>query len=434
MVASSALHLKWLHKLEMIDCQDGRNGRISYQVEDFFDTEAEESIRDVETFLDNHHSKNVNLKEFILKDIFLPVEHSLRCGVRDVDEPDEELTELRRNKAAFIIGQVIPRIYFHKNFSRGKDFISHGLTRLLKIIVQLAETISRDDDNVKILKYYFKAKQFLSFNALQIWAICISENGVPIEKERGIPYIRKLAMLDCLDYTWNYVGGFENILRLLEERLGDIRRIAGDKCLHENSELFRRARHAIRCQVLGLTGLEQASCSRQLVSSGHGRTRKASSLFERTGIRQIDIFEQEPQMSHYFPKCSTYFCSAIETSKNPHRLRCNKCYFYHWCSPGCQEYSEYVSEHHYTYCQACPKVKADECRAQMEEYLNMQWQDTRDEAVSCRSCGLAKKLCKEPMIRCETCIAVNYCSKTCQDWDFEHGGHDVNCKVQPFER
>lgn len=425
MVASSPFHLKWLHKLETVNLGDTQGDNdAKYQVEDFFDADDRTTIRNVETFLDSYPTKDLSsLKDMFVQDVMLPIEHAIRCGVRDIDASDEEILELRRKKAEFILTQVMPRMFWHKKFTTLKDLIAHGLTRVLKILVELAETITPEEDDVQRQTYFFRAKEFLSGIALQIWSICIYESGIPIIPEKGIPLLRKLAMLDCLDPHWNYAGGFEMVLKLIEERIGDFPRISSDKALHESTDMIRLARNAVRCQVLELPGLGHGFGDEEATDAS------TAALFDVTISRQQFSYDLAPQMYSYVLKCSAYFCSNVETSQNPHRRRCYKCHFYHWCSPACQDYSEQVSGHHLAYCRACPSDKADMCRSQMEEHLNLQpHEEKSEESVCCHGCGIAKAMCKQPMIRCETCLAVNYCSKTCQQWDWDCGGHAWKCE------
>jgi hypothetical protein len=432
MVASSSVNLKWMHKLVTVDFGGSVDADdVTYQVEDFFDTDKEATVRDVEIFLDTHsHSSVANLKDFFVQDIMLPIEHAMRCGVRDVDASDDEILEFRRRKALFILTTVIPRMFVHKNFAtQTNDLIAHGLTRMLKILVELSESIIPDEDNVTRQIYFFRAKEFLASVSLQIWSVCMYENGIPVINAKAIPLLRKLAMLDCLDPNWNYAGGFEMVLRLLEERMGRISRISSDRLLQESTDVFRLARNAIRCQIIEFSGLEKDAPLRNCLHVHRGTNISTTTLVESASPRQKSSCEQSSQMCAYFPKCSAYFCSDVETPQNPHRRRCYRCHFYHWCSPACQEYSDQVTEQHPNYCQVCPEDEAYACRSQMQEYLNLiPHEEEAEESICCHGCGIAKAMCKQPMARCEVCMAVNYCSKTCQEWDWHCGGHAWKCE------
>jgi hypothetical protein len=186
-------------------------------------------------------------------------------------------------------------------------------------------------------------------------------------------------------------------MSLLEERHGDLPRIAADKALHESTDIYRQARNSIRCQVLELSGPRDEG------------------------------MEQAPQMFKYFPKCSAYLCSEIESSDKPHRLRCYRCHYYHWCSAACQQYSEEIADHHELFCESCPEEQSQECRAQMQEYLNIPSVNDDENEIKCHACGLQKKLSKS-MHRCSKCKAVHYCSRACQVWDWTNGNHRNKCE------
>ena len=398
---STSADLKWLHKLEEIECDvDGEI--LKYDVEDFgeyYDGD-DDVMADIEEFLDTHDSKNSDLHSLLLLDVFHPIEFTLRCGVRDIQK-DEHINKLRLKKAVFIISQVIPRIYHHFNFRGLSDVIARGVTGLLVLILELSSVHTRDNiETLEALSTHFRAKSFLSSIALQIWSVCLYEQGIPIITDRTIPYLRQLAMLDLIDSAFNYAGSWEKILTLLEERHGDLPRIPADKALNESTELLRQARNSIRCHVLELSGLEQ----------------------------EIDsTVKTVPQMYRYYPKCSAYLCQNIESADKPHRLRCYQCHYYHWCSPACQEYSEEAAGHHQPFCLACPETARKEMRGQMQDYLNIPDIGGAIEEKQCHSCGLPKSVARR-MNRCSQCKAVYYCSRACQAWDWQHGDHRAKCE------
>ncbi len=398
---STSSDLKWLHKLEVIEC-DVEGELLHFEVEDFgeyYDGD-DDVIADIEEFLHIHDAKTIDLHQFLLTDILHPIEFTLRCGVRDIQK-DDHVTLLRRKKAIFIINQVIPRIYHHVNFIELADVIARGVTGLLVLIVELSSVHTRaNDENLEALSTHFKAKSFLSSIALQIWSVCLYEQGIPIVKDRTIPYLRQLAMMDLIDNVFNYAGPWEKIMMLIEERHGDLPRIPADKPLHESTDLLRLARNSIRCQVLEMGGLKQ----------------------------EVDLtVTTVPQMYRYYPKCSAYLCQNIESSDKPHRLRCYHCHYYHWCSSACQQYSEEVAGHHEPFCTACPENKKKEIRGQMQDYLNIPDIAGTIEEKQCHACGLPRNVARR-MNRCSQCKAVYYCSKACQAWDWQHGDHKTKCE------
>lgn len=393
-IASSPNDLKWLHNIETVECEvEGKT--TSYDIEDFGDIYDENNTRalaDIDAFLDTHNSQNLDIRHFLLNDILHPLEYTLRCGVRDMTE-SEQITKLRRVKAIFFINQVLPRVYHNKNFAELQDTISRAITGVLVLIAELSTVYSADKEDIANTSTFFKTKEFLSSVALQIVSVWFCEEGVPLVENRTIPYLRQLAMMDILDENWNYAGGWEELLKLLEERHGVQPRIAADKALDESTTMMRQARNSIRLQILELEGP------------------KASAIKPR-------------EMYTYFPKCSAYMCSEIETADKPHRLRCYQCHYYHWCSPACQQYSEEVADHHEIFCKHCPEEKAEECREQMRYFFNIPPVD--EDEIKCHACGLLKRLSKS-MNRCSKCKAVHYCSRTCQVWDWTNGDHRSKC-------
>lgn len=404
---SSPDNLHWLHKLETIKCDiDGEV--ISYKVEDFgdyYDGDDGTVLEDIDQFLDDHNADNLDLKSVLMNDVLHPIEFTLRCGVRDIGK-DEQITKLRRKKAIFIINQILPRIFHHPNYTELTDTITRGVTGILILIAELNSIHTQDDtEDLEKLSNYFRAKDFLAAIALQVWSVCLYEQGIPLVEDLTLPTLRRLAMMDILDTYWNYAGAWGLVLSLLEERHGDLPRIGADKALHESTDILRSARNSIRCQVLEYAGLRQDGAS---------------------------TMQNAPQIFQYYPKCSAYLCQNMETSDKPHRLRCYQCHYYHWCSPACQQYSEEVAGHHEIFCDACPEDEKNKIRSQMQDYLNIPPVVEERDVLRCHSCGLVNST-KKRMHRCSKCKAVHYCSKICQVWDWNHNNHRNKCEPPVFD-
>jgi MYND finger len=397
-------NLKWLHKLEVIEC----DGKVQYQVEDFgdyYDGDDQIVIEDINEFLDTHDPSNLDLEHFFRKDILHPVEFTLECGVRDI-EKDVHINKLRRMKATFIINQVIPRIHYHPHFQSLSVTVARAVTGLLGLIVELSEVHQVRSDRVDLdkLSTYFKAKTFLSGVALQIWSGCLYEKGIPMVRDRTLPYLRQLAMLDLIDNVFNFAGAWGQIMALLEERHGDLPSIPVDKALNTSTEILRVARNSIRLQILELG---------DATGSTNGNTKTTAGT--------------APQVFRYYPKCSAYLCHSIETADLPHRYRCYDCHYYHWCSIACREYSEDIAGHHELFCSTCPEIKRKEIRAQMQDHLNIPDVAGAVERIQCHACGLPDSGSMQ-MNRCSQCKAVHYCSKACQAWDWQCGDHRIKCE------
>lgn len=392
--APNHFSLQWLHQFERVASKD---------VEvfgDYYDGD-EQVLQCIDMFLDSNASKSINMAEFLVQDVLNPFEYTVKAGVRDIHQ-SEKLTFLRQRKAIFIVKHVIPRIYHHETFSESKEILSRALTGTLVLIRELCLVHTQDKNEMSKLATFFKVKDFLGNIALQIWTVALYEHGIALVEEETIPYLRQLAMLDIFDKSWSFAGGWEQSLKLLEERFGKLPRISTDKHLEESSDIIRASRNSLRCQQL----------------EGGFSDSVSYYLHER---------KHPDHMYDYSPKCSAYLCSEIETPKHTHRLRCYKCHYYHWCSSACRDFTEEMTEYHATFCVQCPEEKANQCRAQMGDYLNIfDTLERNKDKIKCHGCGLLT-IYSQTMDRCSKCKAVYYCSKNCQLWDWTKGDHKSKC-------
>jgi hypothetical protein len=404
-VEPSPSHLKWLHQLERVNSFQVGGEIVMHEIEvfgDYYEGDGE-ALDCVDMFLNDHSSQNLDIATFLLHDILKPLEYTLRVGVKEVTK-DEAITHLRQQKATFIIKYVIPRIYCHSNFTETKDILSRSLTGTLVMIRDLYSFHPRSRDDMTKQATFFRVKEFLSNIVLQIWTVTLYEEGIALVKSQTIPYLRQLAMLDIFDKNWSYAGGWEQSLRLLEERFGDTPRISTDKSLNDNSAIIRKSRNSIRCQSL------------------------ESANYPESVSFYLSDRKQSEHMYAYSPKCSAYLCSEIENPGKVHRLRCYKCNYYHWCSSACMDFTEEATDYHNKFCQACPPEKAEQCRTEMKEYLNIfDATEENEEMIKCHGCGLLKQFSRS-MSRCTICKVVHYCSTACQTWDWNQGNHRLKCE------
>eukprot|EP00980_Cylindrotheca_fusiformis_P006444 scaffold1376_cov125-Cylindrotheca_fusiformis.AAC.10 len=391
----NSFSLKWLHQFKRVGLADVEVFGDYYGDDDY-------ALECIDTFLDHHSSENLEVADFVQRYVLNPLEYTMKVGIRDITK-SEKLTFLRQQKAIFIIKQVIPRIYHHRNFSDAIEVISRALTGFLILIRELCSMHGQDKNDVSKLATFFKVKDFLGSITLQVWTVALYEHGIALVEEETIPYLRQLAMLDIFDKNWCFAGCWEHSLQLLEKRFGDVPRISTDKRLDESSQIIRNARNSLRCQELEAGFPDSVS-------------------FYLNGRKQPD------HMYEYSPKCSAYMCSEIETPDNTHRLRCYRCHYYHWCSSACRVFTEEMTDCHNNFCAQCPEEKAEQCRAQMRDYLNIFDTAEQDEAkIKCHGCGLLK-IHSRSMERCRKCKAVHYCSKNCQLWDWTNGDHRSKCE------
>lgn len=329
----------------------------------------------IDAFLNRHSSENLDFALFLLEDVMKPLEETLEKGVRQI-HISSDMNRLRQQKAIFILKFVIPKIFHHANFTETREILCRSVTGILILIRELCMVHRRDQDNTTELVNHFKTKEFLANVTLQIWSVVYYEHGIPFVEDQTLPYLRQLAMLDVFDKNWSVAGSWEASLRLLEERYGGLPRISSDRSLDESSVIVEKSRNSLRCQELHATCPEAVD-------------------------RYLEERRDPDLMYQYSPKCSAYMCSEIETPHQPHRLRCYRCYYFHWCSPACRDYTEEVHDVHSNYCKDCPNYRVKQCRFQTNEYLNL-LDSTEHRKVKCHACGLQKQY-SHTMERCSKC-------------------------------
>lgn len=95
------MDLHWLHQFVDIDCKTQHGKTVSYEIEEFGtyydggDAQQQEVLVDVDKFLDNHSSMNLDFMEFLSVQVIHPIEYTLRHGVEDI-EKSAEITRLRK--------------------------------------------------------------------------------------------------------------------------------------------------------------------------------------------------------------------------------------------------------------------------------------------------------------------------------------------------
>merc|ERR1712176_899174 len=65
-------------------------------------------------------------------------------------------------------------------------------------------------------------------------------------------------------------------------------------------------------------------------------------------------------------KCSSPYCSNIETKEKPHKLRCDECHYFHWCSKACRDYCCKYTNIHASLCEDTPLDKKESLKLQVE--------------------------------------------------------------------
>lgn len=276
----------------------------------------------------------------------------------------------------------------------------------LQLVPRLAESCPHHKTDIRLCIIHFEGKEFLAAVSCETWDT-LYDYSIQINQHKFIPILRRCAMLDVLDKDWNMLGGWEDILKGIEAKCCgglSVNRLPSDQILHETTTILRNARNSMQCKFFSVRFMRYTE-------------------------------DQAPQRWRYFPKCSAPTCSNIETSTSPHIHRCRKCWYFHYCSPACQEYCDNIMGLHPKFCKDTPPSKAALCQKETEQYLgwtvsNNSNNDETDQ-LTCAACGDIEETNGNGisnMKRCQQCQSVSYCSRRCQEWDWKVGGHRETCK------
>jgi hypothetical protein len=288
-----------------------------------------------------------------------------------------------------------------------KDDLLMLCQNTLHLLPRLAESCPHHKTDIRQTIIHFEGKEFLAATACETWDT-LYDYSIPIDPNRFIPVLRRCAMLDILDKDWNMLGGWEDILKGLEAKCFpslSLQRLPTDTILHEQTTVLRNARNSMQCKFFSVRFMRYTE-------------------------------DQAPQRWRYFPKCSAPACASIEHPEQPHKYRCKRCWYFHYCSPACQEYCDNIMGLHPKFCKDTPSTKAALCKKETEQYLGWTVADA-DEHLVCHSCGATEDVevpgkssnGQSKMKRCQQCRAVCYCSRQCQEWDWRVGGHRKTCKA-----
>eukprot|EP00555_Chaetoceros_dichaeta_P001283 CAMPEP_0198276998 /NCGR_PEP_ID=MMETSP1447-20131203/65614_1 /TAXON_ID=420782 /ORGANISM="Chaetoceros dichaeta, Strain CCMP1751" /LENGTH=417 /DNA_ID=CAMNT_0043971987 /DNA_START=70 /DNA_END=1324 /DNA_ORIENTATION=- len=226
---------------------------------------------------------------------------------------------------------------------------------------QLSALPHHDSDPAKVMKHH-KAKDYLARVSMYLWKDFLCRNHVPIVPEVLVPLLRKLAMLDILDANWNTVGAWGDIVRHIEMQCNvRIGRVPADKVLNEKTILLHDGRDSMYC--------------------------KQMKLAQKPGSVDNNILHcWELQQ-----KCSSPCCSNIETKERPHKLRCQDCFYFHWCSTACRDYCCKFTNIHSYLCKDTPPDKKESLKRQVKAFLS---DDGMEELLgnddACAACGAHK--------------------------------------------
>lgn len=212
-----------------------------------------------------------------------------------------------------------------------------------------------------------------------------------------VPTMRRVGCSDLLDPEWNFFGSWNDICREIRDRLeSPIAKTSADNLLEEKSMAWKLARNSIACRKMsGVMGF--------------------GSMFGSMGAA--------PQAYQYFPKCSVKYCKNIETAKKPHSIRCQTCWYFHFCSEACQRYAEMFSMHD---CDSTPPEKVEYIRTETEAYLGLKKNSGAVKHDMCNFCSTRAENLPQKLLKCGKCKSVAYCNRHCQSWDWPE--HKQICK------
>jgi MYND finger len=347
----------------------------------------------------------------------------------------KETLKTARYKINFILHHVTGSILTHTSakWTAIRPAVLDMCYNTLLLVPRLAESCPHSPHDIRMAIIHFEGKEFLAAVACETWDT-LYDFAVLIDHERFIPVLRRCAMLDILDKDWNMLGGWEDILKGLESKCcppgTTIPRLPTDTILHETTTILRNARNSMQCKFFSVRFMRYSE-------------------------------DQAPQRWRYFRKCSAPACAQIETRDYPHPHRCDKCWYFHYCSPACMEYCDHIMGLHPKFCLDTPTSKAALCRKETEVYLG--WTsatstssssshpnsssgggagdpnhtagtdsadggDPTSPPLACAACGAIDLTASSKQLkRCQQCRSVSYCSRQCQEWDWRVGGHRSSC-------
>lgn len=338
----------------------------------------------------------------IVKDIYqiwqhtvlntLLASHSLWIDKEDITTQDQrdfkEKLKLARYKIHFICHHMVGNMITNARWAERRTDLVDLCQQTLELLPRLVVSIPHHPDDLRRTIQHFEGKDFLAYVASETWDT-LYDHGVSLDPNTFVPIMRRCAMLDILDKDWNLLGAWEDILRGIEAKCcpGPVPRIKADSILHEQTNILRNARNSMQCKFFSIRFMKYTE-------------------------------DQAPQRWRYFPKCSAPACSNIETPDSPHRYRCESCWYFHFCSKACEEYCDEIMMLHSKFCKDTPASKASLCREETWRYLG------KSAILSCFACG---EVGVPSMKRCSQCHKACYCSRQCQQWDWNIGAHKDDC-------
>lgn len=308
------------------------------------------------------------------------------------------------------------RMMEHHRWKGDVSFLSYQCVNMaLLAILPMLEAYPHKPKDMLPTLLHFRIKSYLSRCACAIWDPILQGNNMSYLTPHApppnvvpppnvipvyllIPTMRRLGMMDVLEENWSMFGDWSAILEAFQSQGATVlQKTPADKILQQRSSVWKLARNSMVCRSM-------------------------------TSFPEMAPMPTAPQCFRYFSKCTVPACSNIETPQKPHKIRCQKCWYFHCCSPACERYAEIFDVHK---CSFTPPDKVALIKSETELHLKLNSsadQQVDDEGKRCNFCTTKEENISSKMMRCGACQSVSYCSRECQQWDWSLGKHKAQCK------
>jgi hypothetical protein len=399
--------MDWIQNVEKIEDEDG------LLLGEFDSEETGELAERIDTFIDQS-TANKNDVDKIL-DIMLNCMKTTVKSIEDTWSTPTVTPEMQKalrnneglmhNKVRFLMTIYEKMLDHHRWKLNMTSAIYHNVNMALLAILPMLEAYPHKPKDMRPALLHFRIKSYLSGCASAIWhpllqdnaMSCLTSRDVPPPKviplDLLIPTMRRLGMMDVLEENWSMFGDWNAVF---SQGAAPLQKTPADKILQQRSSVWKLARNSMTCRSMpAFPGMNLPT---------------------------------PPQCFRHFSKCTVPACSNIETAQKTHKIRCQKCWYFHCCSPACERYAEMFGQHK---CSFTPPDKVALIKSETELHLQLNSsadQQVIDEGKRCNFCMTKNENISSKMMRCGACQSVWYCSRECQQWDWSLGKHKVQCK------
>ena len=345
-----------------------------------------------------HHATNKVLKETV--DQIVRTWSAPTVGV-EARTSLQDHKSLMGDKLSFLAA-VYTKMLYYDNWKSLNMSVYRAFNNLFLAVIDVAGKFPYCQKEFLATVLHFQVKQFISqFSESLMVKIITDDYDYEVMGRRPLPAIptdllvptmRRLGCLDCLNPDWNFFGAWDEICLQINKRADEpiVVKIRVDKILQGKSMALKLARNSLSC-------------------------------------RRFYGFNRDfpPQCFRYYSKCSVMSCCNMETPENPHARRCEKCWYFHFCSVSCERYAKMFGLHD---CEQTPPEKAQQIKKETEAYLG--WNKKKDDGAAkhemCNFCHTREENLPTKLLKCSRCKVVAYCNRNCQAWDWSD--HKQVCK------